>query len=79
MAKLIDNALVEEKLERVRPMLQRDGGDVKLVEVTEEGIVKVQLQGACSGCPGATMTLKKNLIEQFLKQEIPEVKEVVGV
>lgn len=78
MAKQIELTLVEEKLERVRPMLQRDGGDVKLVDVTEDGIVKVQLQGACNGCPGATMTLK-NLIEQFLKQEIPEVKEVVGV
>jgi Fe-S cluster biogenesis protein NfuA len=77
MAK-IENALVEEKLERVRPMLQRDGGDVKLVEVTSDGVVKVALQGACSGCPGATMTLK-HLIEQYLKQEIPEVKEVVGV
>tara|TARA_Y100000588_G_C14115520_1_gene864941 strand:+ start:829 stop:1077 length:249 start_codon:yes stop_codon:yes gene_type:complete len=78
MAKQIELSLVEEKLERVRPMLQRDGGDVKLIDVTEEGIVKVQLQGACNGCPGATMTLK-HLIEQFLKQEIPEVKEVVGV
>ncbi len=78
MAKHIEMSLVEEKLERVRPMLQRDGGDVKLVEVTDEGIVKVQLQGACSGCPGATMTLK-HLIEQFLIQEIPEVKEVIGV
>ena len=78
MAKRIELSLVEEKLERVRPMLQRDGGDVKLIEVTDEGIVKVQLQGACSGCPGATMTLK-NLIEQFLVQEIPGVTEVVGV
>ncbi len=75
---MIENSLIEEKLERVRPMLQRDGGDVKLVEVTADGVVKVQLQGACSGCPGATMTLK-HLIEQYLKQEIPEVKEVVGV
>jgi len=78
MAELIEKSLVEEKLERVRPMLQRDGGDVKLIEVTEEGIVKVQLQGACSGCPGATMTLK-HLIEKFLIQEIPEIKEVIGV
>jgi len=78
MANQIEMSLVEEKLERVRPMLQRDGGDVKLIDVTEEGVVKVQLQGACSGCPGATMTLK-HLIEQFLMQEIPEIKEVVGV
>lgn len=65
-------------LEKIRPSLQADGGDVELVEVTEDGIVKVRLTGACSGCPMSTMTLK-NGIERLLKQEVPGVKEVVGV
>ena len=68
---------VEEVLEKVRPVLVRDGGNVELVEV-EDGIVKVKLVGACAGCPMSTMTLK-NGIERILKQEIPEVKEVVAV
>ena len=62
-------------LEQVRPGLQADGGDVELVEVTEDGVVKVRLKGACGGCPMAQMTLK-NGIEKFLKKEIPEVKSV---
>ena len=69
---------VIEVLEKVRPMLQRDGGDVKFVSVSEDGVVKVELQGACAGCPGAKMTLKAG-IERVLKEEIPEVKEVIGV
>ncbi|MCF8010955.1 MAG: NifU family protein [Clostridiales bacterium] len=69
---------VNEVLDRVRPALQRDGGDVELVEVTDEGVVKVKLKGACGGCPMATVTLK-NGIERALKQSIPEVKEVVKV
>ncbi|QZY56188.1 NifU family protein [Crassaminicella profunda] len=69
---------VMEVLEKVRPILQRDGGNVKLISASEEGIVKVELQGACVGCPGAKMTLKM-LIERILKEEIPEVKEVIGV
>lgn len=69
---------VQEALEKVRPFLQRDGGDVELVEVTDDGIVKVKLQGACAGCPGATQTLKMG-IERVLKEAIPEVKEVVEV
>lgn len=69
---------VEDALGRIRPMLQADGGDVKLVEVTDDGIVRVQLQGACHGCPMAQVTLKKG-IERSLKQLIPEVKEVVSV
>ncbi|MDO8568523.1 MAG: NifU family protein [Dehalococcoidales bacterium] len=64
-------------LSEIRPSLQRDGGDVELVEVTN-GTVKVKLTGACGGCPMAAMTLK-NGIEQILKREIPEVKEVVSV
>lgn len=61
-------------LNKIRPMLQRDGGDVELVEVID-GVVKVRLQGACAGCPMSQMTLK-NGIERFLKQEIPEIKSV---
>jgi Fe-S cluster biogenesis protein NfuA len=67
---------VQEALNKVRPMLQADGGDVELVDVIEEdGIVKVRLQGACAGCPMSQMTLR-NGIEKFLKKEIPEVKAV---
>lgn len=69
---------VEEALEKVRPFLQRDGGDVELVDITEDGVVKVRLKGACHGCPGAMQTLKHG-IERVLKQAVPEVKEVVQV
>ena len=65
---------VEDAINKIRPMLQADGGDVELVAV-EDGIVKVRLQGACAGCPMSQMTLK-NGIERFLKKEIPEVKSV---
>jgi Fe-S cluster biogenesis protein NfuA len=67
---------VEEVLDKIRPNLVADGGNVELVEV-KDGIVKVKLTGACAGCPMSTMTLK-NGIEQILRQEIPEVKEVVS-
>ena len=66
---------VEKALAKVRPMLQADGGDVELVEVTEDGIVKVRLQGACKGCPMSTYTLKMG-IERYLKKEVPEVQAV---
>lgn len=69
---------VKAILDDVRPALQADGGDVELVEVDDQGIVKVRLQGACSGCPMASMTLK-NGIERALKEAIPQVKEVVAV
>ncbi|MFC1940951.1 NifU family protein [Chloroflexota bacterium] len=68
---------VEEVLNKIRPALVADGGDVELVDVTD-GTVKVKLTGACAGCPMSTMTLKMG-IEQMLKQELPEVKEVVAV
>jgi Fe-S cluster biogenesis protein NfuA len=68
---------VEEILNKIRPVLVKDGGNVELVEVND-GTVKVKLVGACAGCPLSTMTLK-NGIERILKQEIPEVKEVVAV
>lgn len=69
---------VKNLLEDLRGSLQADGGDVELVDVTEEGVVKVKLVGSCHGCPMSQMTLK-NGIERYLKSRIPEVKEVVSV
>ncbi len=69
---------VEVALEKIRPALQSDGGDVELVDVGDDGVVKVRLTGACGGCPMSQMTLKMG-IERILKQEVPEVKEVVSV
>ncbi|HCC68362.1 MAG TPA: hypothetical protein DEP99_00525 [Nitrospiraceae bacterium] len=69
---------VEEVLSKIRPLLQRDGGDVQLVEVQDSGVVKLRLVGACAGCPMSTMTLK-NAIEATLKREIPEVISVESV
>jgi Fe-S cluster biogenesis protein NfuA len=68
---------VEAVLRKIRPALQADGGDVELVDVNE-GVVKLRLTGACGGCPMATMTLKAG-IEQVLKEQVPEVKQVVAV
>ena len=68
---------IQEALNKVRPSLQADGGDVEFVDF-EDGIVKVRLQGACRGCPMSQMTLRDG-IEKFLKKEIPEIKSVVGV
>lgn len=68
---------VQTVIDKIRPMLQRDGGDVELVGV-EGGVVKVRLQGACKGCPMSQMTLK-NGIERFVKQEVPEVDRVEAV
>ena len=65
---------VQEVLNKIRPSLQADGGDVEFVDI-EDGVVKVRLQGACAGCPMSQMTLK-NGIERLLKKEIPEVKAV---
>jgi len=69
---------VEKALENIRKTLQADGGDVYLVDVTDEGTVKVKLVGACAGCPMASITLA-NAIEKTLKKEIPEVKSVMAV
>ena len=68
---------VEEALNRIRPTLQNDGGDVVLVDVTKDGVVKVQLTGACRGCQMADVT--KQGIEKFLKSEVPEVTSVKPV
>ena len=68
---------VEEVLNRLRPRLMADGGNVELISVND-GVVKVKLTGACAGCPMSTLTLKMG-IERMLKQAIPEIKEVVAV
>lgn len=68
---------VEAALAKVRPMLERDGGSVELVEVNGT-VVKVRLTGACKGCPMSQMTLKAG-IERIVKQDVPEVTEVVAV
>ena len=63
-------------IEEVRPSLQADGGDIELVDVSEDGVVSVQLKGACNGCPMATMTLKQG-VERYLKEQVPGVTQVV--
>ena len=67
---------VEAVLDKIRPSLVADGGNVELVEVND-GVVKLKLTGACAGCPMSAITLK-NGIERILKQEIPEIKEVIS-
>ena len=69
--------LVEQALAKIRPMLQRDGGDIELVEVSD-GTVKVRLTGACKGCPMSQMTLKQG-VEKLLMQEVPGLKQVQAV
>jgi len=69
---------VENVLDQVRPYLQQDGGDLKLIEITDDNIVNVELTGACSSCAFSTMTLK-NGVEATLKKVLPEIKEVVAV
>lgn len=69
---------VEDALQLIRPALQADGGDVELVDVAEDGVVRVRLQGACGGCPMATITLQMG-IERTLKQQVPEVTAVESV
>ncbi len=69
---------VEEVLNKLRPSLQADGGDVELVEVTEDNVVKVRLTGACGGCPMSQITLKQG-IERYLKSSIPELDRVEAV
>jgi len=69
---------VREVIETVRPALQGHGGDVELLGVDEDKTVRVRLQGACKGCPGAMMTMKMG-IERILRERVPEVKQVVAV
>ena len=72
------NEKIKEALEQIRPFLQRDGGDIEFVEMTEDNVVKVRLQGHCAGCPASTMTIK-GVVEQILKQNFPEVAGVEEV
>jgi len=73
------NERVKGVIDRIRPLLQADGGDIELVGVDKStGVVSVRLQGACRGCPGAVMTLKMG-VERHLKEKVPEVTEVVAV
>ncbi len=69
---------VEAALNKIRPSINADGGNVELVEVTPDGVVKVRLTGACAGCPMSQMTLKMG-IEKMLREEIPELQEVIAV
>ncbi len=69
---------VQKAIDQIRPSLQIDGGDVELIDVSEDGVVKVKLLGACGGCPMSQMTLKMG-IEKHLKQTVPEVKEVISI
>ena len=67
-----------EALQTIRPILQRDGGDIEFVELTADNIVKVRLQGHCAGCPGARMTLK-GIVEKVLKESYPEIAGVEAI
>jgi Fe-S cluster biogenesis protein NfuA len=69
---------VEAVLNQLRPMLQADGGNIELIDVDDHGVVKVRLQGACHGCPSAQVTLKQG-VERLLREQVPEVKEVINV
>jgi Fe-S cluster biogenesis protein NfuA len=69
---------VESVLNEIKPSLQADGGDVELIDVSEDGVIQVRLTGACGNCPMSQLTLKMG-IERILKEKVPEVKEVVSV
>jgi Fe-S cluster biogenesis protein NfuA len=69
---------VQQAIDLIRPALQADGGDVELVEVTEDGVAKVQLQGACRGCPMSQLTLA-NGVERVVKEQVPEIQRVEAV
>ena len=69
---------VQKAIDKIRPGLQADGGDVELVDVSSDGVVKVKLTGACQGCPMSQMTLKMG-IEKVIKSQVPDIKEVVSV
>ena len=69
---------IKEALEQIRPFLQRDGGDIEFVELTEDNVVKVRLQGHCAGCPGAQITIK-GVVERIIKESYPEIKGVEAV
>ncbi len=75
---MLDRSQVEDALNQIRPALQRDGGNVELIDITPENIVKVKLVGACGTCPMSILTLKRG-IEATLKQRLPEVAAVESV
>jgi len=74
----VDKEAVQAVLDQIRPALQADGGDVSLVDVTDDGVVQVELQGACRGCPMSQLTLA-NGVERVLKEQLPEVVRVEAV
>ena len=69
---------VKEMIDSIRPMLKGHGGDIEFISLSEDNVVSVRLKGACSGCPGAAMTMKQG-VERLIKEKLPEVKEVVAV
>ena len=69
---------VKALVDKIRPFMQRDGGDLEFVELTEDLVVRVRLQGACHGCPSAQMTIK-GVVEKIIREEIPEIKAVEAV
>lgn len=75
---MVDKDAIEAALDEIRPALQRDGGDVEFVDFNDEGVVLVRLQGACAGCPSATMTLKMG-IERTLVEKVPGVTSVQAI
>jgi Fe-S cluster biogenesis protein NfuA len=75
---MVDEEKVKKVLDKIRPQLQMDGGDVELIDISDDGVVKVRLQGHCAGCVHAQQTLKLG-IERAIKQFVPEVEKVVNV
>lgn len=74
----LDTKVINDALDQIRPILQRDGGGIELIGVTDEDVVQVRLQGHCAGCPGARMTLS-NIVEQILAQACPGLKGVEAI
>ncbi|MEM2272841.1 MAG: NifU family protein [Candidatus Bathyarchaeia archaeon] len=69
---------VEKAIEEIRPMLRADGGDIELIDVTDDGVVKIRLKGACAGCPFSMMTIRYG-VERYLRSKAPQIKEVVVI
>ena len=70
--------MIEESIDEIKPFLQRDGGDIEFVDLTPDNVVRVRLQGACSGCPGAQITLQA-IVERIIKEAVPEVTGIEAV
>ena len=75
---MVSRERVEAVLDRIRPLMQADGGDIELVDVSADGVVQIRFHGACHGCPSSNMTLKDGIIRN-LREKVPEVTEVVPV